>query len=540
MAPDEAMMCHAPNDRPKTARSRLMLAALSIVLSAASVHPQTVLPRITLESGEKFFRLDGRPLVMLGTNPTGWDQGGSRRLEHFQELLGWASVNERIVRVHVTNGKVPRPARAGELDTEWVTFWDDVFTLAEQNGVYVLPVFDVWAGWSTRSSSTQAWATNIYNRNSTDPGCANGTLVCGPAVNPVELLDDTPTRTLWLAWMRQLVDHWKSRPNIVGWEIFSELDLIDFPAGLTSEQKAEKGAAFVEAAAPIIYQIDPSRPITASLSGVTDWPRLSTSSAIDFIQIHPYAEVSPYNGNLDEMILARVRERLTMYGKPIFIGESGLDSRAPVTSNTRALSPNATVGINHAIWAEAMSGAMTARMLWFEDGYDRYHFFPAGQTTTRLDLRTKYKDASAPVARFLASVDYSGFQPIRATFSSGVTGAALGSESLIVGWVRDKLSAASANWPATPGWPDTAPLAGQTVTVAAPGRSNEWLVTFYDTSTGTAVDSVSTSQAADGSMIVKLPSFKPSIAFQIRAVSPGVIGGTGRAAHRRSMATGGQ
>src|SRR5207249_789779 len=139
-----------------------------------------------------------------------------------------------------------------------------------------------------------------------------------------------------------LVDRWKSRSNIAGWEIFSELDLIDFPAGLTSEQKAEKGAAFVEAAAAIIHQIDPSRPLTASLSGVTDWPRLSTSSAVDFIQIHPYAEVSPYNGNLDELILARVRERLTMYGKPIFIGESGLDSRAPVTSNTRALSPNAT------------------------------------------------------------------------------------------------------------------------------------------------------------------------------------------------------
>ena len=517
------MMCHARKIPPKTTLTRLVLAALAIVLSSVSLHPQAELPRITLEAGEKFFRLDGRPLVMLGTNPTGWDQGGPRRLEHYQELLGWAGTNERIVRIHLTNGKVPRPARAGGLDADWVSFWDDVFTLAEQNGLYVLPVFDVWAGWSTRNPNLQqTWTANIYNRNSTDPGCANGMLVCGPAINPVELLDDTPTRTLWLAWMQQLVDRWKSRPNILGWEIFSELDLIDFPAGLTSEQKAAKGAAFVEAAAAMIHQIDPSRPLTASLSGVNDWPRLSTSNAIDFIQIHPYAEVPPYNGNLDDVILARVRERLAMYGKPVFIGESGLDSRAPVAANTRELSPNAPVAINHAIWAGAVSGAMTARMLWFEDGYDRFAFYPPGQTTTRLDLRSKYKDASAPVARFLEGVDYSGFQPIAATFSSGATGAALGSESRIIGWARDRRSTASASWPATPGWPDNAPLAGQTVTIAAPGRSNEWLVTFYGTSTGTIVDSVSATQASDGRVTVQLPSFTPSIAFQIRPVSPAV------------------
>lgn len=100
---------------------------------------------------------------------------------------------------------------------------------------------------------------------------------------------------------------------------------------------------------------------------------------IDFIQIHPYANIYPYTGDLDDMILDTVREWRTLYpGKPLFIGESGLDARKPVDPlripvETLTMSAHAPVAINQAIWAAAVSGAMTGRMLWFEDGYDQFH-----------------------------------------------------------------------------------------------------------------------------------------------------------------------
>lgn len=513
-------------------RARVFAAAMGIALSGVALRPQTTLPTLTLEPGEKYFRVDGTPAAVLGTNPTGWE------LSHFQGLFDFSLGDERIVRIHITNGKVPRPTAAGQVDVGWRDFWDDVFDEAEARGLWVLPVFDVHADWREDLTGAQSWANNIYNVASSDCNPASqyytAGATCGPATHPIELLQDTSARALWLDWLRQLVEHWQGRSNILGWEIFSELDLIQgTPVGPTVHATEAQAVTFVELAAQVIDAADLSdRPITASLSGIVDvgWENLARSSALDFIQVHPYANIYPYNdGNLDKMILGVVRERLTKYGKPVFIGESGLDARPPLTTDpdTREMSPNATVAINHAIWAGAVSGAMNARMLWFQDGYDRYHFNPPTQSVTRLDLRTAYQDASVPVKRFLEGVDYTGFEPIAVTLSGGITGAALGSESHIIGWVRDNLSSASANWPTTPGWAPTAALSGQSVTVAASGVSPFWLATFYDTSTGYAVSSVYATQAEDGSITVGLPSFTPSIAFQIVQLPSGPAGPPG-------------
>ena len=478
----------------KSRRARIIATALCVLMADVVAMSQVAVPTITLTPGELFFRLDGTPSLLLGTNPTGW------MTSQWDTLLGYAGVNERIVRIHITNGKAPHPTEAGQVDEPWAIFWDGVFTTAEQNGLLVLPVIDGWADWSETNPGTQTWANNIYN--AANPICTDGIHVCGTAASPVELLQDTPTRALWLGYLRTLVNRWKGRPNILGWEVFSEISLI------TGATEAD-GVLFVEAAAAVIRAEDTSgRPVTASLAGVIDWPTLATSS-IDFIQIHPYATAT--GGNLDELILDTVRDRRTLYpDKPIFIGESGLDSRAPVTFNTLVLDPEAPVGINQAIWAAAVSGAMNGRMLWFEDGYDQFHFLADG--VTRLNLHDGYANASAPVAAFLQGVDYSGFAPITLVTSADITGATLGNDDLVLGWVKDGQSVA-------PDWPARL-LTGQTATVFATGVSHDWLVTFYDTDTGAEVQSEYANQAADGSISITLPDFDGSIAFQIRAVPP--------------------
>src|SRR5438046_2216014 len=90
---------------------------LCVLSAGATTLAQTSLPNITLQRGEFYFRLDGKPSFLLGTNPTGWMPG------QFQTLLGWAGQSERIVRIHLTNGRVPR-SRPGEVDEDWAIFWD--------------------------------------------------------------------------------------------------------------------------------------------------------------------------------------------------------------------------------------------------------------------------------------------------------------------------------------------------------------------------------------------------------------------------------
>ena len=527
---------HRTLNRVVVRRVGMLAAALGIALSGVDLRPQSPLPTITLGLREKYFNVDGNPSAVLSTNPTGW------QLAHFEELFDYALGDERIVRIHLTNGKVPKPLAAGQVDTAWRDFWDDVFDEAAERGLYVLPVFDVHADWREDRDDdvplpAQSWKNNIYNVASSRCDSANVTYfipgaTCGPATHPIELLQDNPdplvydAQDRWMDWVAALAQHWEGRSNIVGWEIFSELDLITgTAAGPTVAATEADVLPFIERAAQVIRDADTrDRPVTASLSGIIGdaddgWTGFWSSGAIDFIQVHPYANIYPYNdGNLDTMILSVVRERLAMYDKPVFIGESGLSAASPLTSTsqTREMSANATTAINHAIWAGAVSGAMNARSLWFQDGYDRYHLDPPGnQNDTRLNLREDYQNASLPVARFLEDIDFTGFAPVAVVLSSGITGAALGTAWHVLGWVRDNESAASADWPMTPGWEPTAELNGQSVVVDAPGISTYWLVTLYDTSTGNALSSSYAIRGEDGTIAIALPPFTPSIAFQM-------------------------
>jgi hypothetical protein len=430
----------------------------------------------SLEPGELYFRIGGRQTFLLGRNPTGW------QVAQFDPLLRWASDSgERMVRVQLTTGLAHRAA-AGEVDEAWAARWDRVFDMAAENGLYVLPVFGVWADWNdgAKGERWHSWDKNSQN-------AALG----GPAARPVELLTDTPCRKLWLQWVEKLVRRWQGRWNMLGWEVFSELDLI-------SGSSEDAATDFVERAAEVVRRADSrSRPVTASVSGIREWPALFRSDALDLLQVHPYADHPRFRGNLCDMVIESVRQRLERYGKPVLIGESGLDSRG--VRGTLVVAPRAHIGIRHAIWASVVSGAMNGRMLWWEDGYDQYE---------RLDVRTRYKNASAPVARFVEGVDFAGFRPVQVTATAGVSGAAIGHEQLVLGWFRDAQCGA-------PDWP-TRRVEGEAVALRVPGSTRQWQVSFYDTVSADVVATQSVRGSA-GEVRLLLPAFEDSIAFKMLA-----------------------
>lgn len=462
---------------------RVLLYTLTLLTATASFalaqERANNLPEITLHKGEFFFRVNGRPSFLLGHNLSVASEEELRVL-----LAQIAQSGERIVRIQITSSRRPRGTR--EVDEAWALWWDHVFDLAAQNGLYVLPVFSQWGDWNDGGNDGTPLVWHYWEQNPFNAALG------GPADSPVELLRNTQTRQLWLEWLRKLVTRWQGRPNILGWEIFSEIDLV-------SGASEADGVDFVENAARAIRAADTHlRPVTASLSGINDWPSLSRSDALDFIEIHPYANLEPFNGNLDDLILQTVRQRLKQYGKPIFLGESGLDARPPV--NTLSVGAEAPAGIKNAIWAAAVSGVMNGRMLWWEDGYDAYY---------HLDLRAKYQDLCLPVVSFLQNVDYTGFRPIDIALDHSTQGAALGNSRTILVWVRDARSSA-------PKWPIRS-LRGLTVTVSAPGPARNWKVDFYDTESGRMFKSTSAHRRAGG-IAVLVPSFRGSIAFKLRAL----------------------
>ncbi len=523
--------------------------ALGLTLAAFTVSGQAP-PAMTWTPGEQYFRVNGVATLTPSTNPF-----GAVSADYTPQLVQAGINGEKVVRIHVAKYYNFITTTATPYDATWIANWEALFAEAAANGLQVLPVLDVWSNWNTTMSG---WSSNIFNANSTSFNCVNFS-DCGPADSPDDLLFDSVTQGKWLDLMEHLVDEWKDQPNIIGWEVFSELDLIegyDAVAGCPVVDGTIVTAPCLvvqlfETAAARIRAIDP-RPITASTAGVNDMPALWTSAFLDWGQLHPYAGFPPYHGNLDQLILDKVRLRGTQYGKPVFIGESGMDTLFG-GNNQEALSlkPRAWVGINQAIWAGAVSGAMNARALWFEDGYNGgydvcthtelglvHAAHPAcadGNAATILTLTELYYAASQPVVAFLQGVDYQSFEPVPLTPASGnLAGGALGGPATVIGWVRDVLSVAPlvTNPELPDGSPNPAynladhwpwrPMTGEGVTVDMPGasQSDDWLVEFWDTTTGTIVSIIDADQDVNGDITFTLPDFDGSIAFKVRAAGP--------------------
>src|SRR5437763_75367 len=102
---------------------------LAVLLSLWIPVPQVFAQgSITHQKGDFFFRVGGRPSLLLGRNPTG------SVLDEFKTLLTWAGQSgERIVRIHLTIGRTAT-AKPGEVDENWALYWDNVFDIAAQNG----------------------------------------------------------------------------------------------------------------------------------------------------------------------------------------------------------------------------------------------------------------------------------------------------------------------------------------------------------------------------------------------------------------------
>jgi hypothetical protein len=121
-----------------------------------------------------------------------------------------------------------------------------------------------------------------------------------------------------------------------------------------------------------------------------------------------------------------------------------------------------------------------------------------------------YATAELPVAKFTAGVDFSGFEPLTSTSSSGVWGAAVGSDKSVLGWFRDATSE-------PPNWVVSPKVSEQTVTITVPGTVANWRVDFYDTKTGTKILSSASVTRQGNTVTISLPDFQDDIAFKLYA-----------------------
>jgi hypothetical protein len=442
------------------------------------------LAALTWQPGDRYFSLNGQPAFLFSRNPAGWNPADWETLSYMGRLQG-----DHFVRLGTSAasmggfhgyGYTPQ----GGIQEDWSDNWEHLFDVAESYGLYVLPTFGGWIDWNDTGYNT--WADNPFNRK-------NG----GPATNPGEIFKkDSPAQQLYLQWFKDLVTRWSAHRNILAWEVVTEVNLIN---GITQAEGIYLGEQLVQ----VVHEIDPlDRPATASVADYSGWSDFLRDPAFEFISLHPYALP---DGRLDHYLLNEVRQYMDLYHKPVLIGESGLRAATPDSEDGKiTILPNALTGIQHAIWADLVSGAMNGRALWWEDGYGIYF------QTLGMPWMLKYREAEAPVVRFSAGLDMSGFKPVQAQASARVFGAALGNEQMIIGWYRDAACE-------PPDWSTQNVLSKQAVILTAPGMAADWQVDFYNAGTGTKLGDAVTVARQGGTLTVTLPDFSDDIAFKVYA-----------------------
>jgi hypothetical protein len=472
-ASPSALATNAPASVPLTDTAAPNLLQPATNATTASI----LFPLLTLKPGDFYFSVDGRTSFIFSRNIAGYHP------VDYDTFLDWSKAGgSRVARIQLDSLGMGY-TKTGEVDQGWAVQWDQIFDKAQADGIYILPVFSGWFDWNA-GSGYSTWKSNPLNQ-------ANG----GPVQTPAELFQKgSATQAMWMQWMQSLVKRWQGRKNILAWEIFSEVNLA---SGVTEPS----GIDFVNTAAALIRAADPTRPVTASLADTGTWPDFYRSTAIDFINIHPY----PPSAQLDRHIISGVRDYLSTYKRPVLIGESGLNAATPDSAEGKiSVAENARLGIQHAIWAGVVSGAMNGRALYWEDSFGIY--FPS----LGIPWMQKYETEELPAVNFVSGVDFSGFQPLASTTSSSVWGAAVGNENMVLGWYRDAGSE-------PPDWTLQPVVSKQNVTVTVPGKASNWKVDFFDTRDGTTIlNSVAVSQTGS-TITIPLPDFQDDIAFKMTA-----------------------
>ena len=326
---------------------------------------------------------DGTPYTAIGENLAWYDRRGTFAYDAWLDRLAahganwirvwmpsWAFGLEWLTRdaggVIVTNSLGDYTTR---LDRAWQL--DLVIEAARARGMVVMLTIQNH-GPFTLDANTQ-WDDNPYN-------AANG----GPLARPEDFFTDGTAKNLFERRLRYVQARWGYATNLI-WELWNEVDLTGAPVADITSWHAEM--------ADELRRLDPyDHLLTTSVDGglladlLSDappvWLPLFELPQIDIVQAHVYGIGDALPLNFVEL-LPDGFARLAELGKPVLLGEAGVDYRGP--AETIAADPTGQ-GFHELLWAGLFVGGSGSGMTWWWDNVidpqDLYPTFDGLRTLT--------------------------------------------------------------------------------------------------------------------------------------------------------------
>ncbi len=368
------------------------------------------------------------------------------------------------------------------LDRAWQL--DYVVRRCEELGIYVMLCIQNHGPFSRVHNSE--WADNPYN-------AAWG----GPLATPRDFFTSSEAKELFKRRLRYIVSRWGYSPHILAWELWNEVDLVEYPS-------EDMVVQWHQEMARELRSLDPyGRLITTSVSGTPAIIHLLTGSSplarlwelpdIDLVQLHFYS-VAGIPVNFAELFPA-MTSRLRSYGKPVLLAEAGVDFRGP--QETLRVDPE-SVAIHDMLWLGIFSQTVGTGMTWWWDNL--------------IDPKGLYTEFG-PIASFVkhmafgtSNLEENCLQVIG--LPKGLKAFSLCGDSVLGAWIKNNEHQYYRY--------DDRLIAGVSVGITG-CQSGTWNIRWIDTSSGETVEET-VRAISGGTEQIQVPPFKHDIALRLDLV----------------------
>ena len=255
---------------------------------------------------------------------------------------------------------------------------DEILELAEQYGIYIMLCLESFNNLRIRQPYP-AYEGNPY-------ALENG----GMLEKPEQFFTNPEARRLFKQRLRYLVARYTYSTNILCWEFWNEVDIIE-------RYVSDEAAAWHQEMAHYLRQIDAMEHlISTSFSGTAGDDAIWQLPEIEITQNHQYG-----SKDIAKSVRHWTQRNISEFRKPHIFGEFGTDAGGP----SREKDPDG-IGLHNGIWAATLSGSAGTAMLWWWDNYIDpndlyYHFQPLSQFVEDVDwTHANFRDAE------IGTIDY--------------------------------------------------------------------------------------------------------------------------------------
>jgi hypothetical protein len=348
---------------------------------------------------------------------------------------------------------------------------DTIFSLAEQNGLYLMLTLDfhgVFKSVKDPWGGGDYWTTNPYN-------IVNG----GPCSNPSAFFSNPAAKNIYKKRLRYIIARWGYNPHLGVIEFFNEVDHTynDGDANVP----ASDIVSWHNEMSTYLKSIDPFEHLVSTSAGYKTIPGLWNVSNLDFSQTHPY-------GTTDN-IYDTITSHITSYNKPYVTGEFAYSwENAGTDGNHPAYRRELHMGM----WRGMFSPTPILPMTWWWESFAGHKDWDVFNATSTFGNQMTF--------------DGGGFLvPLSVNAGTGMETMALKNSNRMFVWLRNNTSST---------------LSSSTLTIPSLQNGN-YEVKYYDTWLGT-YSTPTLISVTTGVLQSQIPSLTADkdIACRILKVSP--------------------